>query len=114
MAMSYLSSSEPASLLPLIDLPEMPPASFFKDQCLDVIRVVLLAGKRMPMHKVEVPATVRCLEGQVDLNVGSAHKIMHGGDLLYLTAGMSHELVAVENSSLLVTTMLLEPSAQPG
>lgn len=110
MAISHLSSGEIASLLPLGEkLEETPTTAFFKDERLEVMRIVLPAGKRMPAHAVAGSSTVQCIEGEVNLEMGNTHKVIRVGDLLYLAAGVQHELVAVKNSSLLVTIALSGP-----
>lgn len=108
MAISHLSSGEVASLLPLGDkLEQTPTTAFFKDERLEVMRIVLPAGKRMPAHAVDGPITVQCIEGEVDFGMGDTHRVIRTGDLLYLAAGVPHELAAIKNSSLLVTIVLL-------
>ncbi|WP_034292951.1 hypothetical protein [Herbaspirillum sp. RV1423] len=111
MAMPHLSSGEIASVLPLGDaLHGTPIKAIFKDQHLEVIRIVLAAGKRMPTHAVAGPITVQCIEGEVDLEVDGAHKKkVRAGDLLYLAGGVGHDLTAIMDSSLLVTIALLAP-----
>jgi quercetin dioxygenase-like cupin family protein len=114
MAMSHLSSGEVASVLPLGDKLELTPTTaFFKDERLEVMRIVLSAGKQMPMHAVLGPITVQCIEGEVDFSMGDAHKVIRAGDLLYLAAGISHGLTAIKDSSLLVTVVLAGQSDKP-
>jgi quercetin dioxygenase-like cupin family protein len=115
MAIPHLSSGGVTSLLPLGDkLEQTPTTAFFKDERLEVMRIVLPAGKRMPAHAVDGPITVQCIEGEVDIGMDSTHTVIRAGDLLYLAGGVSHELTAIRNASLLVTVVLLRPSAQPG
>ncbi len=115
MALPHLSSGEVTNLLPLGDkLEQTPTTAFFKDERLEVMRIVLPAGKRMPAHAVDGPITVQCIEGEVDFGMGDAHRIIRAGDLLYLAGGVPHELTAIRNASLLVTVVLLGPSERPG
>jgi quercetin dioxygenase-like cupin family protein len=114
MAISHLLSGEVASLHPLGDkLEQTPSTAFFKDTRLEVMRIVLPAGKRMPAHAVDGPITVQCIEGEVDFSMGDTHRVIRAGDLIYLAAGVSHELAAIKNSSLLVTIVLLGSSDMP-
>ena len=114
MAISHLSSGEVTCLLPLGDeLEQTPTTALFKHDRLEVMRIVLLAGKGMHAHAVDGPITVQCIEGEVDFSVENAHRILRTGDLLYLEAGIEHELAAIQNSSLLVTIALLSPSDTP-
>jgi quercetin dioxygenase-like cupin family protein len=111
MAISHLSSGEIASMLPLGEaLANTPTTAIFKDTHLEVIRIVLTAGKRMPKHAVDGPITVQCIEGEVDLEVDGTHRKVRAGDLLYLSGGVAHDLTAIVNSSLLVTIALLTPN----
>jgi quercetin dioxygenase-like cupin family protein len=105
--MSHLSSGEVASVLPLGDkFQQTPTVAFFKDQHLEVMRMILPAGKHIPSHAVDGPITLQCIEGEVSVDVGDSHKLIRAGDLLYITAGVSHELLALKNTSLLVTIAL--------
>ncbi|MGZ5819257.1 MAG: cupin domain-containing protein, partial [Burkholderiaceae bacterium] len=60
----------------------------------------------VPEHAVDGPITVQCIEGEVSVDMGSKHRIIRAGDLLYIAAGAPHELLAIKNSSLLVTIAL--------
>ncbi len=73
---------------------------------LEVIRLVLHAGKEIPSHKAPGEITVQCLEGRVALTAEGKTQELTGGQLLYLAAGQPHALKAIEGSSLLVTLLL--------
>ena len=115
MAISHLSSGEIASLLPLGDMLEQTPTTaLFKEERLEVMRIVLPAGKGMPVHAVDGPVTVQCIEGEVDLEMNEGHQILHAGDLIYLAAGVPHALTAFHNTSILVTVVLVNPDGFSG
>ena len=115
MAISHLSSGEVASLLPLGDMLEQTPTTaLFKEERLEVMRIVLPAGKGMPVHAVDGPVTVQCIEGEVDLEMNEGHQILHTGDLIYLAAGVPHALTAFQNTSILVTVVLVSPDELAG
>ena len=80
--------------------------TLYKTQHLEVFRMVLLAGKQMPEHKVAGELTVQCLEGSVEFSIGTTRDVMRAGDLKCLAGGVSHSLRAVEDSSILVTLLL--------
>ncbi len=108
MAMHHLSPGEVTNLLPLGDkLEKTATTAFFKDRYLEVIRMVLPAGKQMPAHAVDGPITIQCIEGEVTLRTASMQRFLRSGDLLYLAAGEPHELFATKDSSLLLTIVLL-------
>ena len=77
-----------------------------KTRTLEVIRIVLAAGKELPPHKVPGEMTVHCLEGRVDFRFGKSKHELTAGNFLYLEGGSEHSLHASENSSLLVTILL--------
>ena len=111
MAISHLSSGEVASLLPLGALLEqVPTTALFKEAHFEVVRIVLLAGKRLPAHAVDGPITVQCLEGEVAFGMRHEHRLLRTLDLIYLAAGTTHEFTAITNASLLVTVVLLSPT----
>jgi quercetin dioxygenase-like cupin family protein len=110
MARPHLSSGGIISILPLGNLiNSTPTVAIFKDEHLEVIRIVLTAGMRIPTHAVAGPITVQCIEGEVDISIDGANRKICAGDLLYLASGVGHDLTAIVNSSLLVTIVLLVP-----
>jgi quercetin dioxygenase-like cupin family protein len=115
MAISHHSSGGVASVLPLAALIEQTATTaLFKEKHLEVMRIVLPAGKQMPAHALDGPITVRCLEGEVDAGVDDGLRHLRVGDLIYLAGGARHELTAMTNSSLLVTVVLPDPRDIPG
>jgi quercetin dioxygenase-like cupin family protein len=113
MAMPHLKSGEVMRILPFAEqlnaLPNKASTqAFFKDPHLEVIRVNLAAGKRLPSHHVAGPITVQCLEGQIHFYVDDIVKVMQAGDFLYLKGGVPHAVLAITNASFLVTVVLLD------
>ncbi|MCG6158105.1 cupin domain-containing protein [Rubinisphaera margarita] len=79
-----------------------------KSEDLELIRLILKAGKEIATHSARGTLVVHCLEGKVNFEVhGKTHE-MQAGSLLYLTGGEPHALKAVEDSSLLLTIILPE------
>ena len=78
----------------------------YKTQHLEVFRIILLAGKQMPEHRVVGEFTVQCLEGSIEFSIGTTRDVMRAGDLKCLAGGILHSLVAIEDSSVLVTLLL--------
>ena len=108
MAQPHLAPGQIGSVLPLgSKLAQTPSYALLKAPQLEVIRVVLSAGKTMPGHQVAGEITVQCLEGVVDFRLGREVRHMRAGDFLHLPGGAPHELTAVEDASLLVTICLL-------
>lgn len=108
MAQPHLAPGQIGSVLPLGDkLAQTPSYALLKAPQLEVMRLVLLAGKTMPGHQVSGEITVQCLEGVVDFRIGDTIQRMHPGDFLHLPGGEPHELTAVRDASLLVTICLV-------
>lgn len=107
MAQPHLAPGEVASVLPLGNqLAATPSHALLKAPQLEVIRIVLLAGKAMPGHQVTGEITVQCLEGEVDFYFGGEVRHMRAGDFLHLPGGAPHRLEALQDSSLLLTICL--------
>lgn len=80
--------------------------ALFKSVDLEVMRLVLLAGKLLPPHKVPGEITVQCVEGRIDVTVeGQSHEL-RAGELLFLPGGVLHGVTALEDASALVTVAL--------
>ena len=73
---------------------------------LELIRLVLPAGKEIPTHKAVGEITVQCLEGRVAFTAQAKTQELSAGQLLYLSAAEPHSVKAIEDSSLLVTKVL--------
>lgn len=112
MAMPHLRSGEMTNLLlPEGQLMTVPAHALFKDEHLEVIRMHLAQGKSLPSHHVQGPITIQCLSGELQIALETGIKIMHAGDLLYLAAGLPHAVVAISDTSFLVTIVLLKAVA---
>jgi quercetin dioxygenase-like cupin family protein len=74
---------------------------------LEVVRLVLPAGRVLREHRVAGEITVQCLEGEVEFVLpGATHRLV-AGDWLHLAAREPHALRALSDASLLVTICLL-------
>jgi quercetin dioxygenase-like cupin family protein len=80
--------------------------ALYKSDHLEVIRMVLPAGKSMPAHRVAGEVTVQCLEGAVEVVMNGARQLIREGEMVCLAGGVEHALDAVQDSSLLVTILL--------
>lgn len=83
-----------------------------KSEELEIIRLVVPAGKEIPTHKALGAMTVQCLEGRISFTAMNRTQEMEAGDLLYLTAGEPHAVKGIETSSILLT-LLLPQSKSP-
>ena len=73
---------------------------------LEVMRLVLPTGGRIPVHQSPGELTVQCLEGVLKFGMNSGTHTMRAGDLLLLPPEEPHWLEAVESASVLVTLYL--------
>ena len=87
-------------------LPSQQSYAVFKSDQLEVMRLVLPAGKAFPPHRVAGETTVQCLEGRIDCSVDGVSQVLRAGQLLYLDRGVLHGLVGLEDASALVTIVL--------
>lgn len=70
---------------------------------LEVTRMVLPHDCEIPSHESSGEATVQCLEGLVDFHVAGRTQRLIPGQLVHLNKGEPHAIVALEDSSLLLT-----------
>lgn len=107
MAIHHALSGELISIRPYADaITSAVSTTLYKTKHLEVLRVVLLAGKEMREHKVAGELTVQCLEGSVEFSIGTTRDVMRAGDLKCLAGGVAHSLVAIEDTSILLTLQL--------
>lgn len=111
MAIPHAQAGEVVSVQPLgAALNAANTHTIVKTDVLEVIRIVLAAGKRLPPHQVPGEITVQCLEGKVDFFVGELKRELTAGSFLYVAGSGEHAVHAIEDSSLLVTIVLKHKS----
>lgn len=107
MALPHALPGQPIDVLPLGDrLGAEASIALFKSRQIEVMRLVLPAGKRMPSHKVEGEITLHCLEGRLNVSAEGGWTELGAGQLMYLTGGTVHAVTAIEDSSALLTIVL--------
>jgi quercetin dioxygenase-like cupin family protein len=72
----------------------------------EVIRLVVPAGKDIAEHKAKGEIVVQCLEGRVAFTAFGKTQDLETGKLLYLPTGEPHSVRGVQNASLLLTILL--------
>ena len=72
----------------------------------EVIRLVVPAGKEIEEHKAKGEITVQCLEGRVAFTAFGKTQNLEAGKMLYLPTGEPHAVKGIENASLLLTILL--------
>jgi quercetin dioxygenase-like cupin family protein len=79
--------------------------TLLKSAGLELIRLVIPAGKRIPPHRAPCEITVQCLEGHVAFEHDGHAVDLRAGDLLHLCPQEIHALEGVVDSSVLVTRL---------
>ena len=107
MAISHLTSGEPIRLMPFgKTVNGERSVALFKSQELEVIRLVLTAGKSFPSHSVPGEITIQCLEGSMEVTSNGEVKTLSANQLMFLAGGVDHGLLALTDASALLTIVL--------
>ena len=107
MAIPHADSGQVIDVRPLgPSLANERTVALFKTEDLEVIRLVLAAGKGMPPHKVAGEITIQCIEGRIDVTVDGDSNHLAAGQLIYLARNVLHGVTALDNASVLVTIAL--------
>ena len=110
MAQPHARSGQVVSVLPLGDaLSGARTTALLKAEQLEVVRIVLHAGKGLREHKAPGEITVQCLEGEVEFRTPDALHLLRAGDFIHLRCGEPHSLQARTDASVLVTICLVAP-----
>jgi quercetin dioxygenase-like cupin family protein len=111
MAIPHAQAGEPIDIRPFGPaLPDQQTATLFRAQSLEVIRLVVPAGKEIPAHSAPDEMTVQCLEGRVAFTTMGKTLELTPGTMLFLKSGEPHALRGIENSSLLLTLIAPRPA----
>jgi quercetin dioxygenase-like cupin family protein len=107
VAIPHAKPGEPISVRALGPaLVETKTTTLIKTDSLEVIRLVVPAGKEIPTHRVAGEITVQCLEGRVAFTAGDTTRELGACELLYLSGNEPHSLRGIEDASVLVTILL--------
>jgi quercetin dioxygenase-like cupin family protein len=107
MSIPHALSGQPVAVTPFgPGLAEQRTVALFKSDQLEVMRLVLAAGKSMPMHKVAGEITIQCIEGMLDVGVNDDTTLMQAGQLMFLLGEVPHSVTARTPASALVTIVL--------
>jgi quercetin dioxygenase-like cupin family protein len=110
MSLPHAASGDLINIAPLGDrLENAVSTAFLKTEHLELMRLVLRAGKSMPEHWVEGELTLQCLEGSFELEAHGKRQTLGAGEMVYLAPRVPHALHARENTSVLLTVLLNRP-----
>lgn len=111
MSQPHAEPSQVVQIAPLgAQLPAAVTTAIYKAAQLEVVRLVLLAGKSLNEHTAPGEITLYCLEGLVWFQSSGAPQAMRAGDFVHLAAGAPHSLRAEQDASLLLTMCLVKPA----
>ncbi len=81
-------------------------STLLKSRNIEVVRLVMTAGKEIAEHKAPGEITAHCLEGKVAFTaLGQTHELT-AGQMLYLNAGEPHAVRCIDDASCLLTILL--------
>ncbi len=107
MAQPHARSGQVVPLHPLAAVSPPPrTTAILKADQLEVVQIVLAAGKTMPEHHVPGEITLLCLAGRVVFRTPSAELQLGPGDFIHLSRGEPHALTALEDATALLTICL--------
>jgi quercetin dioxygenase-like cupin family protein len=108
MAQPHTRSGEVVALRPLgAALAQARTTALLKARQLEVVRLVLAAGRSLPQHAAPGEITLLGLEGQIELTTPSGRVEIGPGDFIHLAAREPHAVRAVRDASALLTICLL-------
>jgi len=81
-------------------------STLFKTERIEVVRLVMAAGKEITQHKAPGEITVHCLEGRIAFTALGKTQELTAGQLLYLGPGEPHSVKCLEDASFLLTILL--------
>jgi len=80
--------------------------SLVKDDALNILLMVLKKGARLAEHRTRGPIAVQVLSGSVRFSAGSKDAELSSGSIAALDRNIVHELEALEESVVLLTTAI--------
>lgn len=107
MAIQHANPGEVIDVRPLgAALASARTTTLIKSGQLEVVRLVLPAGKEIATHKAPGAITVQCLEGRIAFTARDQTHELTAGQMLYLEAGEPHAVRCIEDASVLLTLRL--------
>jgi len=107
MALTHARPGEIVDVRPLgAQLADARTATLLKTENVEVVRIVMKAGKQISDHKAPGEIVVQCLEGKIRFSALGKSRELEAGELLYLNAGEPHAVDCIEDASFLLTILL--------
>ena len=109
MAIEHAKPGEIVDVRPLgTALADSKTHTLFKTKNVEVVRLVMPAGKEISEHEAPGEITVQCLEGRIAFTALGKTEELEAGQMLYLAAEEPHSVKCVEDedASFLLTILL--------
>jgi len=108
MALQHASSAQVINIQAAAgeNLAQFASIALAKTDQMELIRMVLPAGRELPEHSVKGEITLQCLQGEVAFDAHGRSAVVRAGEMLYLQGGAPHALRANQDSLLLLTILL--------
>lgn len=107
MALPHAAPGDLIDVQPYADrLAEAFSIALLRGEQLEVLRLVLHAGKSIPRHHLDTEATLQCIEGSVELRIDAATTYLGPGQLICLARDVPYSIHAMRDSSMLMTVVL--------
>ena len=111
MALAHTSSGQIVKL-DTLEAQATDTCALLKADDLELMWLVLPAGKAVQSHAVSTSMTLQCLRGRVEVRLDTSVKLLEAGEVMYLAGGLPHGLRALDESRLLMTLVL--PASRTG
>lgn len=80
-------------------------STLLKTEKVEIIRLVMAAGKVLPEHKAPGEITVHCLEGQIAFTALGRTQELTAGQMLDLPAEAPHSVECLQDATILLTIL---------
>ena len=107
MAIPHANPGEVIDVRPLgAALANHKTTTLLKDRNIEVVRLVMAAGKEIAEHRAPGAITVHCLEGKIAFTALGQTRELTAGHMLYLNVGEPHTVQCIDDASFLLTIVL--------
>lgn len=105
MAIPHAKPGEVISVLAEGDA-ERRTTTLLKTANVEVVRLVMAAGKEIAEHRAPGEIIVQCLDGTIEFTALGASQSLTSGQMLYLPAAEPHRVKCIKDGSFLLTILL--------
>jgi quercetin dioxygenase-like cupin family protein len=113
MAIPHAQPGQVVDVRPLgARLTDAQTTTLIKSHSIEVIRLVMPAGKEIAEHRTAEELIVQCVEGKVAFTAMDKTQELTAGHLLFLGPAEPHSVKAIEDASLLLTIVLGQSKSQ--